>query len=125
MDLGRIGALEHRSPGDDCEFDTPSPVDSNDDTIDPEATRSGEGREGMTSEEFMKRVTVQSDIMTGKPVIRGLRITVEQLLKALAAGVTPAELIEEYPELEPDDIKAALGYAAWLVGEERVFPIGA
>jgi uncharacterized protein (DUF433 family) len=59
-----------------------------------------------------ERITVNPDVMVGKPTVRGLRITVEQLLKALAAGVTVPELLEDYPELTPEDIQAALLYAA-------------
>ena len=44
--------------------------------------------------------------MVGKPAIRGLRITVEQILKALTGGVTVEELLEDYPELEKEDIQA-------------------
>lgn len=62
--------------------------------------------------------------MVGKPPIRGLRITVEQILKALASGVSTQELLEDYPELKPEDIQAVLSYATELVSEERVFPVG-
>ena len=53
-----------------------------------------------------------------------MRISVEQILKALAAGVTAKELLQDYPELEEEDIKAALLYASQLVEEERVFSVG-
>jgi len=59
----------------------------------------------------------------GKPTICGLRISVEQVLKALAAGVSQEELLKEYPELEPEDIRATLAYAAELIAEEKVLPI--
>ena len=71
------------------------------------------------------RITVNPNVMLGKPTIRGLRITVEQLLNALAAGVTPQDLLEDYPELEPQDLQAVFLYAAELVSETRVFPIAA
>ena len=58
------------------------------------------------------RITVNADIMTGKPTIRGLHITVEQILNALAAGVPPDDLLEDFPELESEDIQAALSFAA-------------
>ncbi|MEQ8222684.1 MAG: DUF433 domain-containing protein [Candidatus Eremiobacterota bacterium] len=61
--------------------------------------------------------------MVGKPVIRGMRITVEQILKALGKGVTVEELFEDYPELETDDIKAVFLYAAKLVSEEKIFEV--
>ncbi len=70
---------------------------------------------------LLRRITVDPDILTGKPTIRGLRITVEQVLKALAAGIPQHELLEDYPELEQEDIQAVLLYAAERVGEEQVF----
>lgn len=70
----------------------------------------------MDAQSLLKRIIVSSDIMTGKPTIRGLRISVEQVLKALAAGITQHELLEDYPELEQEDIQAVLLYAAERVG---------
>ncbi len=67
---------------------------------------------------LLGRITVDPDILTGKPTIRGLRITVEQVLKALAAGISQQELLEDYPELEQEDIQAVLLYAAERVGED-------
>ena len=78
----------------------------------------------METQRLLDRITVNPDVMVGKPTIRGLRITVEQILKALAAGITTQELLEDYPELEPEDIQAVLLYAADLVSEERVFKGG-
>lgn len=77
-----------------------------------------------TQHDLLSR-TVDPRVMVGKPCLRGLRITVEQILKALAAGVRTDELIAEYPELETDDIQAALLYAAELVGDERLVEISA
>jgi len=77
----------------------------------------------MNNKELLERITINPKVMVGKPTVRGLRITVEQILKALAGGITTAELIEEYPELEPEDIQAVLLYAAELVSEEQVFEI--
>ncbi|MDX9956325.1 MAG: DUF433 domain-containing protein [Anaerolineae bacterium] len=68
-----------------------------------------------------ERITVDPAILVGKPVIRGMRISVAQIVAAIAAGVPQAELLEEYPGLEPQDIQAALQYAAELVAAERVF----
>ena len=61
------------------------------------------------------RITADEAVMGGKPTIRGLRITVEQILRALAGGLQPEEILADYPELEPDDIAAALAYAAEVV----------
>ena len=72
---------------------------------------------------LLSRITVNPEVMVGQPTIRGIRITLEQILRALAAGVSEAELLEDYPDLEAEDIHAALLYAAELVSEEQVFPI--
>jgi uncharacterized protein (DUF433 family) len=77
----------------------------------------------MEQANIMDRITVNSDVMVGKPTIRGLRITVEQLLKALANDVTTDEILNDYPELEKEDIRAALLYASQLVDEERVYSV--
>ena len=78
----------------------------------------------MNQETLLERITINSEVMVGKPTIRGLRITVEQILKALAGGVTVQDLLADYPELEPQDIQAVLLYAAELVSEEQVFEVG-
>jgi uncharacterized protein (DUF433 family) len=74
--------------------------------------------------ELAGRITIDPEILVGKPTIRGMRISVEQILKALAAGITTKELLQDYPELEEDDIKAALLYASQLVEDERVYSVG-
>ncbi len=61
-----------------------------------------------------KRITINPEVMVGKPTIRGMRITVEQILNSLAANISVKDLLEDYPEMELDDIKAALLYAAKL-----------
>jgi uncharacterized protein (DUF433 family) len=73
--------------------------------------------------DLLKRITVDPAVMVGKPTIRGLRITVEQILKALAGGVTVDELLEDYPELEREDIQAVLLYASERISEEQVFAL--
>ena len=78
----------------------------------------------MNEKELLYRITINPEIMVGKPTIRGLRITVDQILKALAAGINTNELLEDYPELEREDIEAALLYAAELVEEEKIYKIG-
>ena len=66
----------------------------------------------MNLERLLERITINPQVMVGKPTIRGLRITVEQILKALAGGVTVQDLLADYPEWEPQDIQAVLLYAA-------------
>jgi len=77
----------------------------------------------MEKEGSLNRIVVNPDVMVGKPTIRGLRITVDQILKALSGGVTISALLEDYPELEKEDIQAALLYASELVNEEQVFVV--
>ena len=79
----------------------------------------------MNREELLNRITVNPGVLVGKATIRGMRISVEQILDALAAGVPEQDLLEDYPMLEPDDIRAALLYARDAVASERVYPIDA
>ncbi len=77
----------------------------------------------VNKEELLNRITVDPKIMVGKPIIRGMRITVEQILAALAGGVSEKDLLEDYPELETEDIRAALLYARELVTEQKLYAI--
>lgn len=77
----------------------------------------------MKKKDLLNRITVDAEVMVGKPTIRGLRITVEQILKALGGGVAVEDLLDDYPELEKEDIQAALIYASELVDEEQVFAV--
>ena len=74
---------------------------------------------------LLSRIEINPQVLTGKPIVRGLRISVDQILKSLPAGIKTEELLSEYPDLEIEDIKACLLYAAQLVEEERVYPIHA
>ncbi len=78
----------------------------------------------MVDERLLERITVDPDVMVGKPIIRGMRITVEQIIHALAGGVSEADLLEDYPDLEPEDLRAALAYAGMLVSEHRAYKVG-
>jgi uncharacterized protein (DUF433 family) len=71
------------------------------------------------------RITLDPNVMVGKPVIRGTRITVELVLGLLAHGWTKDEIMAAYPHLKADDILACLAYAHDLVSSEKVFPIAA
>lgn len=70
--------------------------------------------------EIFPRITVDPDICTGKPCIRGLRFPVSRLLGLLAAGETRARILAAYPYLEDADVDAALRYAAALAEDETV-----
>jgi len=60
----------------------------------------------------LTRITLDPDVMGGKPCIRGMRVTVGTVVGLLASGHTPADILEAYPYLEEEDIQQALAYAA-------------
>ena len=66
------------------------------------------------------RITVEPGKMNGQPCIRGLRLTVRRVLEALSTYPSRGELREDYPELDEDDIRQAIAYAAAMLGEEIV-----
>jgi len=68
-------------------------------------------------------IDVNPRVMLGKPVIRGTRITVENILERLGAGEAPEEIQEAYPQLSLEAIRAALAYAAEVLSGEVVYPI--
>ena len=76
-----------------------------------------------TDDNLLERIVVDPKIMTGKPVIKGTRIPVELILKLLAQGLKEKEILEDYPSLAKEDIRAALIYAAKLTGREEVYPV--
>jgi uncharacterized protein (DUF433 family) len=75
------------------------------------------------AEPFLERIEVDVDKLGGKPVIKGTRIPVALILELVANGKRPEEIIKEYPELSPEDIKAALLYAARLAEKEIVLAL--
>ncbi|WP_340105780.1 DUF433 domain-containing protein [Rhodohalobacter sp. 8-1] len=74
----------------------------------------------MKSEKLLQRITFDQSVLTGKPTIRGMRISVEMILDLLAKGASVQEILEDYPELETNDIRAALLYAKRLVSGEEI-----
>ncbi|NGM50431.1 DUF433 domain-containing protein [Caulobacter sp. 602-2] len=61
---------------------------------------------------LLERITIDPGKAGGRPCIRDLRVRVQDILEMLAAGMTPGEVLQEYPYLEADDVRAALAYAA-------------
>ena len=71
------------------------------------------------------RIEINPDIMFGKPVVKGTRITVEHILRKLAGGMTNEEILADHPHLLPEDVYAATAFAAdYLALEEIVFADG-
>jgi uncharacterized protein (DUF433 family) len=74
----------------------------------------------MKKQSYQDRITVDPEIMLGKPVIRGTRITVELILRKLSEGMSIEELLEAYPHLVRDDILAAISYSADVISQEEL-----
>lgn len=68
------------------------------------------------------RITVNPKVFQGQACIRSMRIPVSLIVKLISQGKTPEEIIKDYPELEKEDIKQSLEFAAWLT-TEKVYPL--
>jgi uncharacterized protein (DUF433 family) len=69
---------------------------------------------------LLKRITADPAIFGGKPIVRGMRISVELILSLLAQGETVESILDDYPDLKPDDIRACLAYAYAVVANDRI-----
>ena len=74
---------------------------------------------------MIERITIDPNVCHGKPCVRGLRYLVEVVLQWLAAGMTPQEIIDDYPDLELADIHAVLAFAARLSRIRHIEPLAA
>jgi len=74
----------------------------------------------MHMQHYRERIIVDPDIMLGRPVIKGTRITVDLILKKLSEGMTTEDLLEAYPHLTREDILAALSYSADVISQEEM-----
>ncbi len=72
---------------------------------------------------LIDRITVDPDICHGKPCIRGMRYPVETILELLSGGMTTEEILADYPDLEREDILAALSFATRLTQVKRLVPV--
>ncbi|MCS7031901.1 MAG: DUF433 domain-containing protein [Gloeomargarita sp. SKYG116] len=78
----------------------------------------------MTEQQLLERITLKPDVMVGKPVIRGTRLTVEYILHLLAHGATIPEILEEYQGLTPEDIQACLLFTTKALASTSFMPLG-
>jgi uncharacterized protein (DUF433 family) len=76
----------------------------------------------MSEKPLLSRITVDPKVCHGKPCIRGLRYPVEFLLELLSGGTTAEKILADYPDLEPDDLRAVYAYAAQLSQVQRIDP---
>jgi len=72
--------------------------------------------------DWRNRITLDPDILAGKPVIKGTRISVQHILELLANGWTEQAILENYPHLEKEDIQSALRYVTDILKDETVYP---
>jgi uncharacterized protein (DUF433 family) len=75
------------------------------------------------NQEILKRITARPDVFGGKPIIRDMRISVELILSLMSQGATQEELLDDYPELEPEDIRACIAYAHTVISGDTLAPV--
>ena len=74
-------------------------------------------------ENRIQRIEINPNVMVGKPIIKGTRIPVDLIIKLLAQGMTQEEILEDYPNLEKEDIRAALEYVAKILQGEEILSL--
>jgi uncharacterized protein (DUF433 family) len=74
----------------------------------------------MQTQDLLSRITVNPEIFGGKPIIRGMRISVELILGLLAQGESFDGLLEDYPALEGEDIRACIAYAHAIIANDQI-----
>ena len=73
-----------------------------------------------TNEQLLRRITARPDVFGGKPIIRDLRVSVELVLSLLAQGVAPEDILDDYPDLEAEDIRACTAYAHAIIARDSL-----
>ena len=76
-----------------------------------------------TNHELLKRITARQDVFGGKPIIRDMRISVELILSLMSQGATQEELLDDYPGVEPEDIRACIAYAHTVIAGDTLAPV--
>jgi uncharacterized protein (DUF433 family) len=72
---------------------------------------------------WQEHISVDPQVLVGKPVVKGTRISVELVLRQMANGWTVEQILDSYPNLNADDIRACLAYASEVLRDERVVPL--
>ena len=72
------------------------------------------------NQQLLQRITARPDVFGGKPIIRNMRIPVEMILSLMSQGATQEELLDDYPELEPEDVRACIAYAYTVIAGESL-----
>jgi uncharacterized protein (DUF433 family) len=81
------------------------------------------GKQPMTEQQLLERITIDPEVMVGKPVVKGTRLTVEYILGLLAHGATMAEVLTEYEGLAQEDIQACLLFATKTLANTTFMPL--
>jgi uncharacterized protein (DUF433 family) len=74
----------------------------------------------MSDNRLLERITADPAIFGGKPIVRGMRVSVELILSLLAQGETVESIVADYPDLEPDDIRACIAYAHAVIARDSL-----
>ncbi len=77
------------------------------------------------SYELLNRITARPEVFGGKPIVRDMRISVELILSLLSQGATQEELLDDYPGLELEDIRACIAYAHTVIAGDTLAPVSA
>lgn len=76
-----------------------------------------------SNQELLRRITARPDVFGGKPIIRDMRVSVELVLSLLAQGVAPEDILDDYPDLEPEDLLACTAYAHAVIARDTLATI--
>lgn len=74
----------------------------------------------MHNSELLKRISARPDVFGGKPIVRNMRLSVETILSLLAQGASSEEILDDYPKLEQDDIRACIAYAHAVIAGDTL-----
>ena len=75
--------------------------------------------------DWQERITIDPEVLVGKPLVKGTRLAVTFIIDLLARGWTEAQILDNYPGLTRDDIRACLAYASEVLSDQKVYPVGA
>ncbi|MCY3737332.1 MAG: DUF433 domain-containing protein [Gemmatimonadaceae bacterium] len=76
-----------------------------------------------TRDELLNRITARPEVFGGKPIVRDMRVSVEMILSLLSQGATQEELLDDYPGLELEDIRACIAYAHAVIAGDALAPV--
>ena len=72
------------------------------------------------TQDLLERITARTDVFGGKPIVRDMRVSVELILSLLSQGISQEEVLDDYPDLEADDIRACIAYAHAVIARDTL-----